>query len=65
VINTVVTVKGYDTVTSDEWSSIIKINVKDECIKRKGNSLYVSYVFMYSANCLIGHSTGGLHINSK
>jgi len=37
VSKAVVIVKGYDTVTSDEWSSTIKINVEDKCFRTKGD----------------------------
>ena len=42
-----VTVKGYNTIMRDEWSSTIKIIVEDDCIKSKGISLCISYACLF------------------
>ena len=44
VSKAVVTVKGYDTIMRDEWSSTFKIIVKDDCINSKGIELYLTHV---------------------
>ena len=64
VSKAVVAVKGYDTIMRDEWSSTIKITVKDDCIKSKGISLFIR-LFVLAQTVFIGNSKKGLHITSK
>ena len=59
----VVTVKGYDTIMRDEWSSTIKIIVKDDCIN-KSIKLFIRMFVLVQTVC-IGDSKKGLHITSK
>ncbi|XP_065886624.1 uncharacterized protein [Dysidea avara] len=70
VSKAVVAVKGYDTIMRDEWSSTIKITVKDDCIKSKGNSkkglhitkISVGYFIAFVLGCC---TTGILSYNRK